>query len=370
MKKKKILFASTIHRYDDIRIYYKEILSLYKDYDIDFIATGNYKKNVHSYNISIELLPIPSNLIKRIYNNFKIFFKALKGRYSGFHFHDPELILVGCIIKLFKIKIIYDIHEDNLNVIKIRKWIPFFLKPIISNIFNLIEKFAVKFFDGIILAEDSYKNNYIKSKKIVIVRNYVNLLSNHVDIDFNTRNILYVGSLTIERGILDIIKSMNLLQKNNIQTGLFLIGTISKSDEEIILKEINLLPNPNNVKLINYCNHNELIKYIKISKVGVSPLRDNENYQNSIPTKILDYMNWGLPYVYSELKLSKTIFKNNSGGLGYEINNINQLSEKLLILLNDKELCLKLRIQGRKRIKDFNWNNESKKLGNLYQKIF
>ena len=333
------------------------------------IATGNYKKNVHNYNISIELLPDPSNLTKRIHNNFLILFKALKGRYSGFHFHDPELILVGFIIKLFKTKIIYDIHEDNLNVIKIRKWIPFFLKPIISKIFYLIEKLAVKSFDGIILAEDSYKKNYIESEKIVIVRNYVNLLSNPVEIDFSTRNILYVGSLTIERGILDIIQSMNFLQKNNIQTGLFLIGTISQSDKKSILNEINILPNPNNVKLINYCNHNELRKYIKISKVGVSPLRYNENYQNSIPTKILDYMNWGLPYVYSELKLSKKIFKNNSGGIGYQINNINELSEKLLIVLNDIELCLKLRSEGRKRIKDFDWNNESTKLINLYQKI-
>ena len=370
MKKKKILFASSVHRFNDVRIYHKEIFSLYNHYNIDLIATkSNFKAN-DNLNISIKLLPNPSNFFLRIYNNIQILLVGLRRQYDGFHFHDPELIIVAFILKIFKKKIIFDIHEDNLNVIKMRKWIPSFLKPVIIKLFSRLEKFAVKSFDGIILAEDSYKKKFFQSKKIITVRNYVKLLTNPIQTNFKNKNILYVGSITIERGILDLIKSLGLLQKKNKKIGLFLIGTISKIDKSIINNEISLLPYPENVEIINYCNYDELKKYVQKSKIGVSPLKNNENYQYSIPTKILDYMNWGLPYVFSELNLSKKLFKKKSGGISYELNDTYDLFKKLSKLLNDDQLCYKLSVDGRKKIKDFEWKTESKKLTNLYKKIF
>ena len=251
-----------------------------------------------------------------------------------------------------------------------RKWIPSFLKPILIKIFSYFEELSVKKFDGVILAEDSYKKKFTQSKKIIIVRNYVKLLSKSIQRDSSNRNILYVGSITIERGILDLIKSLKLLQKKNNNIGLFLIGTISKIDKSIIYDHINFLPNPKNVKIIDFCNHDQLKQYVKKSKVGVSPLRDTENYRNSIPTKILDYMNWGLPFVYSELKLSKQIFKKKSGGISYRLNDANDLFEKLSKVLFDDNLCKILSTEGRNKIKEFSWESESKKLRNLYKKIF
>lgn len=370
MKKKKILFASSVHRFNDIRIYHKEILSLHNDYNIDLIATKSNSLRNDNLNIRIKLLPYPSNFYIRIYNNIKILFQGMKKQYEGFHFHDPELLIVAFILKIFKKKIIFDIHEDNLEVIKMRKWIPSFLKPILIKIFSYFEKLSVKKFDGVILAEDSYKKKFIQSKKIIIVRNYVKLLSKSIQRDSSNRNILYVGSITIQRGILDLIKSLRLLQQNNNSIGLFLIGNISEIDKSIIYDHINLLPHPKNVKIINFCDHDELKEYVKQSRVGVSPLRDNENYQNSIPTKILDYMNWGLPFVYSELKLSNKIFKKKSGGISYRLNDANDLFDKLFNVLFDDDLCKTLSIEGRNKIKEFSWESESKKLTNLYKKIF
>ena len=157
-----------------------------------------------------------------------------------------------------------------------RKWIPSFLKPILIKIFSYFEKLSVKKFDGVILAEDSYKKKFIQSKKIITVRNYVKLLSKSIQRDSSNRNILYVGSITIQRGILDLIKSLKLLQRNNNNIGLFLIGNISEIDKSIIYDHINLLPHPKNVKIINFCDHDELKEYVKQSRVGVSPLRDND----------------------------------------------------------------------------------------------
>ena len=52
MKKKKILFASSVHRFNDIRIYHKEILSLHNDYNIDLIATKS--NSLRNDNLTIE----------------------------------------------------------------------------------------------------------------------------------------------------------------------------------------------------------------------------------------------------------------------------------------------------------------------------
>ena len=58
-----------------------------------------------------------------------------------YHFHDPELLFVGLLLRLCtSAKVIYDAHEDLPATIYAKTYIPLKLRGIISKISNAGEK--------------------------------------------------------------------------------------------------------------------------------------------------------------------------------------------------------------------------------------
>ncbi len=118
MVRPKILIASSVHVWNDIRVYYKETLTLAQIGDINLIAVRN--DSAHSSipeNVHIFQLPLVESRIiyrgtpiTRLRRIGKILVEVLKRDYDLFHFHDPELIAVGWVAKLLGNKVIYDMH--------------------------------------------------------------------------------------------------------------------------------------------------------------------------------------------------------------------------------------------------------------------
>src|SRR3989344_836859 len=73
-------------------------------------------------------------------------------------------------------------------------------------------------------------------------------------------------------------------------------------------------------------------------------------------TCVLTSNQGGLPWVVSD------------AGLTFEDNNLEDLKEKITLLLKDKKLREKLATQGRARVKDFTWEVNGEKLEGIYKK--
>ena len=122
--KKTVFIMSSLHNWDDSRIYYREVLSLLKEYKIVLCGVGNFNlKEIGD--IKIYGLPQQKKLYKRFFIWIRLLKLALTTHASVYHFHDPELILVSIIIKIVKknSKIIYDVHENISTTIEEKIWI-------------------------------------------------------------------------------------------------------------------------------------------------------------------------------------------------------------------------------------------------------
>ena len=107
-----VCILTSVHPAFDVRIYHKEAKTLVQaGYNVTLIAQNNKDEIVDGVNIIA--LPKPKNRFVRIFGlTWRVFCLAL-GQHAGvYHFHDPELIFIGVLLRLLGKKVIYDVHED------------------------------------------------------------------------------------------------------------------------------------------------------------------------------------------------------------------------------------------------------------------
>ena len=148
----KVCILTSVHPPFDMRIFHKEAKSLVKaGYDVTLIAQHDNEEIVDG--IRIVPLPKPKNRIERMTRTvWVVYKKALKINADIYHFHDPELIPAGLLLKHHGKRVIYDVHEDVPRQNLSKPYIPIIFRKPISALIEAIETFSARRFDGVVTA--------------------------------------------------------------------------------------------------------------------------------------------------------------------------------------------------------------------------
>ena len=238
------------------------------DQCISFVATKIFhKKNVMAYSYIFQRLgyyrKISSLLHKKdfgkiILENSTGLYLALKwkknylkyeGRYY-YHCHNKVNMDFGCI----------DIIEKTNKFISVSDYIGKDLKNFSDRIKN--KKFVTL---KNIIDYEKFEKNITETEK--------NILKNKYHIDSNEKVIIFVGRLTEEKGIKQLLMAINDVTYKNFKlliVGSYFFNTKVKSDFE---KELDELVNKNEERIIftGYINYNEIYQLYKISDFAVLP---------------------------------------------------------------------------------------------------
>ena len=139
----KVCHITTVHTPFDIRIFQKECKTLAREgYDVILIAQN--KKNEIVDQVKIVALPKEKNRIHRMFIlTLKTFWYALRQKADLYHFHDPELLPIGVLLKLFTgKKIIYDVHEDYVKQMLCKPYIPRIARKSVALLIKGIDRFS------------------------------------------------------------------------------------------------------------------------------------------------------------------------------------------------------------------------------------
>src|SRR3546814_1426276 len=79
---------------------------------------------------------------------------CLRHRYDVYHLHDPDLVLLGFVLKWNGRRVVYDVHESYPMVVLDRSWIPRPLRPLLSALWRSLEAALVRRADLTIAAHD------------------------------------------------------------------------------------------------------------------------------------------------------------------------------------------------------------------------
>ncbi|MEM2164051.1 MAG: glycosyltransferase, partial [Candidatus Bathyarchaeia archaeon] len=192
-------------------------------------------------------------------------------------------------------------------------------------VYILAERVLLPFVNEIVIAEDSYIENYRGRKNVVAIRNFPVLthpLTTCSDTSLSQRRshifrVVYVGGVTRLRGALELIEALKIMKEDGHQNvTLSLIGPLMPPKLEL---ELNSLVQQHglegNVCILGPVPHTEVFSILAQSDVGVAILHPDPNYVESLPTKLFEYMAVGLPVVASNFPLWREIVEGNQCGL-------------------------------------------------------
>lgn len=365
---RKIIHLTTVHGRYDIRIFHKQCRSLAAHgFDVTLVVQdGKGNENRDGLNILDLGLP-PSGRVRRILLSPWRAYRCLRKLPADIvHFHDPELLPVGFLLKRGKYHVIYDSHEDVPRDILAKYWVPAALRKGFSFLFEKLENYITKRLDAIVCATPfiTQRFQHINPHSIA-VNNYPMLEEFQPAIEKQpfSRTICYTGAITRMSGITELIESLNILR----DVKLIMCGPIeSKAYEE----ELMLLAGWKYVDYRGIVGRNEVNMIMKYSALGAVILLPTPNHIHAQPNKMFEYMAAELPIIVSHFPLWRRIVEGSNCGVCVDPTSPSEIAKGIAGLLSDETICLAKGKAGRVAVEiRFNWMNESKKLVKLYGEI-
>ena len=366
----KICHMTSVHKSNDIRIFEKECSSLAKkpDYKVWLVAQGDSRteNNVQVVGVGDK----PSNRIKRILNFSHLVYKESKKLDADvYHFHDPELIPYGLLLKKQGKKVIFDSHENYSYQIKTREYISPLIRNIISASYYRIETLAAGHFDAVIFPCKMNGRHPFegRSKRPVFINNAPVFHENTVDREAqrdDSFKVCYVGGLSEPRGI-----TKSILAAAKAGVTLVLAGRFDSSGYEQRLRK---MPEFDCVDYKGQCSHEEVYNILAACSAGLSVLQNVGQYKiiETLPTKVYEYMQMKMPVIMGTSSYAKELNDECRFAELLDPSNEDEIADAINMLRNDPEKCREMGNNGYELVKNrLNWAAEEEKLYKLYQDI-
>ncbi len=374
---KKICIFTTAHPPFDVRIYHRQARSLCEaDYNVVLLVAGKIHKSPGD-GIKIKEIKRGKHRLWRFLSIFKMFSHCVREKADLYHFHDPELLPVGCALKhIMRKPVIYDCHENYPEVAYERTWYPQWFKPVLSKSIAFFEPSLAKCLDAVVCVVPDQQPRFERKKCLtVLVQNFPRLeifQNENYKAIARENKIIYLGNLSQARGIQTLIQMMTRLAQSHPHIKLVCLGTFSEQHVKTnTLKWIQKYNLSTKIEFLPPVPHPQVPNHLFSSRIGLAPfLPQKHTMKMFAPNKIFEYMACKLPVVASRLPSLERIISDSGAGIMFDPTDPDDLYQKVVMLLDDEHLSSTLGSNGHDFVfRNFNWKHEEKKLLTLYQRL-
>jgi len=305
--------------------------------------------------------------VKRIFlTAWRVYRKGVAENADLYHFHDPELLPFGFLLKVRGKKVIYDAHENVPEDILAKDWIPRPFRRLISSLVKFLENWIAKRLDCVVAATPSIYNRFkVQNCNVVNVNNYPiigELLFNGNNNSITSNSICYVGAIDEYRGIREMVAAV-------YKSGMILLlaGDFSP---KALRDEIVKIEGWHHVKEFGRVSRREVAQIFRESIAGLVIFHPGPNHTDSQPNKLFEYMSANLPIIASNFPLWKEIIEGNQCGICVDPLNLEEISNAIKWIHENPTKAAEMGKNGYRAVVDkYNWDFESKKLLNLYSHL-
>jgi len=364
----KVCHFTSVHNPDDIRIFVKECRSLAKfGYDVTLVATNcdSYEKDgVKVVGVQSHAGGRISRMLKTAYRTYRA---AKKVDAEIYHFHDPELLPYGYLLKRRGKVVIYDAHEDVPKQILGKHWINRYLRSTISVMFRMYENFISKRLSAVVTATPHICRRFVQiNPKSVDINNFP--LLHELNISQNTaaekdNAVCYVGGITEIRGITDMVDALAVADGPRMH----LAGSFSPQS---LYETTKKNPGWQKVDFYGIVSREKVAEILAKSVAGMVTLREAPNHVDSQPIKMFEYMSAGIPVIASDFPLWRQVIEGNRCGLCVKAGDPADIARGIRYIVEHPQEAAEMGANGRKAVENrYNWEVEEKKLDILYASL-
>ena len=367
--KPKVVHLSSVHPMTDTRIFRKQCQTLVScGYDVTFIVQYDHDEVIDG--VQILALPKPTNRFERMFKVvWRLYQRAKQENADIYHFHDPELLIIGMMLALSGKKVIYDAHEDTPAQILDKEWISPLIRWPIAQSLALLEHLAITLFKAVVTATPAIARRF-PAAKTEAIQNFPILgeLESTLGEIYGQRPaaITFTGGLTAGRGAREIISAVHLVaQQQDIR--LKLAGYIWPDSLE---NELHHHPGWCQVDFLGWQNRQQMASLFSEVRAGLVLFHPLSNHIQAQPNKLFEYMSAGLPVIASDFPLWREIIESAGCGLLVDPMDPEKIAQAICWILNHPNEAEAMGQRGRDAVyNQYNWDTESGKLINLYKRI-
>jgi len=359
--------------------------SLKKNHIVKVLTSNqNSKKNHFSdYEFGgFDITPVPIQRIYRIYNPFsalklKKVLKSFKPDIVHLHFifgntsasilaclkNVPTVMTVHCATLMRPNDINFDPtickHGPRDYCKKCAGTIKYFFNRIKYNLYNKnLSNIDLFLANSNFIERDLRAENIFRARTVHLG---INLLNYSTISEGN--NLLYVGRLDRQKGIEFLLRAMSLIIKEFPMTRLDIIG--DGPEKKKLKQAIKELEIENNITFVGWVQNNSTEKYYNKSTIVVVP----SVWEEPFGLVGIEAMSVGRPVIASRVGGIPEWLDDGETGFLVDPGNPEQIAEKVIQLLSNRELLKQMGKNARKKAEQFSIEKHADKIEKVYEEL-
>jgi glycosyltransferase involved in cell wall biosynthesis len=223
----------------------------------------------------------------------------------------------------------------------------------------------------VIFAEESYIKDYtwVSTKTVVMNMPLIEEIQSIKEEKNNLPSLGYLGMVTEARGCIQILRALDLVKKEGVTVQWECVGRVEagfKAEMLSLAKSYNL----DGIRIWGNKDATEAWRIIARCHIGMAILAPHQNYVESYPTKLFEYMALGIPVIASNFPLYRTIVEGEQCGICVDPLRFEEIAQAILYLLKNPTIAAEMGESGKLAAeKKYNWNIEKLKLLDFYKQV-
>lgn len=373
----KVCIVSSVHIALDNRVFYREARSLQRaGYEITLVAVHDRDEIKEG----IQILGVPRVARRsRPLLWVTLLRRALSTPADVFHFHDPELLLLGFGLRLFTGKpTIYDVHEANADFLVVKDDIPAWLRMPLAWLLRRVEPGLARLQSGLIFADDEVAKAFkrVRRPKTTLfnypARSFLDQAAAAIShIGQRAPVVLHLGGHKRGRGPWLMIDAFRQVLNVIPEAKLFLVGPFTPASLEGDARaKIAQYGMEQAVTITGRVPFEQIGSYLEQAAVGWVAWEPIPKNQKNIPTKLFEYMAYGIPIVSSDLSPIRPFVENGENGYLVTADDPQAHARAILNLLRQPQVALAMGQKGQELVRTrYNWDEMERRLLALYQEL-
>ena len=297
--------------------------------------------------------------------------QALRQKADVYHAHDLNTLVPALIAaRINKAKIVYDSHE---------LWVELYPRCAVAwqkRLWQALEKWCIKRVDKVIGINVSIAAHMAQLYDVpmpAVVRNcceYVevergeNLLRETLHIENGHKIVLYIGGITVNKGIEEGIKALSY-----IDNCVFVIMGFDRGFKEQFRQLAREVGVEDRVKFAPPVPPDQVVRWAASADIGLVCIKGKGlSYYYSVAQKLWECLMAELPVVVNDLPEMRQLVEHYQVGLVIEQEmRPEAIAAAIKKLINDEQLYRRLQKNTQRLKRECNWENEAAKLLEVYR---